>query len=166
MTTILKATVLAILTLGCHQLYADIEIEAKLIEASPDISVTTDLTPLNQLKGVDLLSAPRVAVKPGTKAKIQITREFAIDGQEPIHVGIELEITPEQTPAGLSYIAKYKLTEFEGFGDTEGKRRPIFQTTTIPFNGSTQDNVPILIDAGSKHDTTKKRYIHLTIKKV
>jgi len=166
MNTTLKATVLALLTLGLSHLHADIEIEAKLIEASSDVSVTSDLTALSQMKGVDLLYAPRLTVKPGTKAKVNITRDFTIEGQEPIPVGIELEVSADETQDGLSYIATYKLTEFEGFRDTEGKQQPIFHTITIPFNGPAQDNVPILIDASGKNETSKKRYIHLTIKKV
>jgi len=130
-----------------------------------DIPVTTDLAPLYQTPGVDFLSAPVVIVEPGHKAKIEITRDFAIDGQEPIAVGVELEITADRTPTGLSYIAKYKLTEFEGFGDIEREERPVFQTTTIPSSGPARDNVPILLDASSKHDTSRKRYIYLTVKK-
>jgi hypothetical protein len=166
MNSKLKATVFALLTLGLNHLHADIEIEAKLIEASSDISVTSDLTALSEMKGVDLLSAPRVTVKPGTKAKIDITREFAIEGQEPIPVGIKLEIIADETQDGLSYIARYKLTEFKGFRDAEGKRLPIFQTITIPFNGPARDSIPILIDASGENESSQKRYIHLTIKKV
>lgn len=166
MNITLKAAVLAILAMGCSQLYADIEIEVRLIEASPEIPVTTDLSAIDQMKGVDLLSAPRVSMKPGAKAEIRVIKEFAIEGQDNIPVGIELEITADQTPTGLSYIAKYKLTEFEGFAEPEGTRRPVFQTTTIPFNGSAQDNVPILIEVSSKIDTSRKRYIYLTIRNV
>jgi hypothetical protein len=171
MKTTLKATALAFLILGCHQLYADIEVDAKLIEASPDISVTTDLAALSQVKGVDLLSAPRVAMKPGTKAKIEVAREFAIEGQKPIPVGIELEITADHTPEGISFNATYKLTEFEGFinygvDNPERKKHPVFQTITVPFQGIAQDSKSFLIEVGSKNDKSKKRYIHLTIKNV
>jgi len=166
MNTTLKATAIALLTLSAQLAHADIEIAAKLIEASPDITVTTDLAPLNQKKGVDLLSAPRVTVKSGHKAKISVTTDFDIDGQEAIPVGVELEITAEQTASGIAYLARYKLTEFEGFSDPDKKQRPVFRTTTIPFKGSAQDNIPILIDAGSKKDPTIRHYIHLTIKNV
>jgi hypothetical protein len=55
---------------------------------------------------------------------------------------------------------------FEGFGDAAEKQRPIFQTSTILFNGSAQNNVPILLDASSKDESDRKRYIHLKIKKL
>ncbi|NJK91641.1 MAG: type II and III secretion system protein [Blastochloris sp.] len=171
MKTTLKATALALLVLGCHELYADIEVDAKLIETSPDVSVTTDLAALSQVKGVEIVSAPRVAMQPGTKAKIEVTREFTIEGQKPIPVGIELEITADHTPDGLKFDATYKLTEFEGFinygvDNPEGKKRPVFQTVTVPFQGIAEDSKSILIEVGSKNDKSKKRFIHLTIKNV
>jgi len=166
MNTTLKATAIALLTLCAQLAHADVEIVAKLIEASPDVTVTTDLSLLDHKKGVDLLSAPKIKVKSGSKGKISVTREFQIEGQEPIPIGIELEITAEQAPSGITYVARYKLTEFEGFSDPEKKQRPIFRTTIIPFNGSAQDNVPILIDAGINNEPALRRYIHLTMKKV
>jgi hypothetical protein len=143
-----------------------VEISAKLIKASPDVTVTTDLVPINQKKGVDLLSAPKVTVKSGINAKIALIKDYTIEGQEAIPVGVELEITAEQTATGITYVARYKLTEFVEFSDPDKKQGPVFRTTTIPFNGSAQDNVPILIEAGNKNDPVARRYIHLTIKNV
>jgi len=166
MNTTLKATSIAILTVFAQLAHADVEIAAKLIEASPDVAVTTDLAPLNQLKGVDLLSAPKVTVKSGHKATVAVTRDFEIDGQEAIPVGVELEIKAEPNASGIAYVARYKFTEFERFSDQDKKQKPVFRTTTIPFNGSVQDNVPILIEATSKDNPAVRRYIHLTIKNV
>lgn len=166
MKTTLRATSLAILTALAQLAHADVEIAATLIEAPTDVAVTTDLAPLNQTKGVDLLSAPKVTVKSGHAATIAVTRDFDIGGQEPIPVGVELEIKVEPTASGIAYVARYKLTEFEGFSDQDKKQRPVFRTTTIPFNGSAQDDVPLLIEATSKAAPTVRRYIHLTIKNV
>lgn len=162
----LKATIVALLVMGFQQLHADMEIKVTLIEASPDITVTSELASLSPMPGVDSLLAPSVTVIPGTKAKIDLTQDFAIAGQEPIPCGVELEITADENAAGLSYNAKFKLTVFEGFGDAAEKQRPIFQTSTILFNASAQNNVPILLDASGKDESDKKRYIHLIIKKL
>jgi len=166
MNTTLKATAIAFLTLFAQLAHADVEITAKLIEASPDITITPDLALLNQKRGVELLASPRVTAKSGNKTVIRLTKDFQIEGQEAIPVGIELEITTEQTPSGLKYLARYKRTEFEGFSDPATKQRPVFRTISIPFNGSAQDNVPILIEAGNKHDPSIRCYIHLTFKNV
>lgn len=166
MNTTLKATSIAILTALAQFAHADVEIAATLIEAPTDVTVTTDLAPLNQMKGVDLLSAPKVTVKSGHKATIAVTRDFDIEGQKAIPVGVEIDITVEPRASGIAYAARYKLTEFEGFSDADKKQEPVFRTTTIPFSGSTQDDVPILIEAKSKDHPTVRRYIHLTMKNI
>jgi len=166
MNATLKSTLLAILILSSHYANADIEVEAKVIEASSDIPVTTDLALLNRLKGVSLLSAPRVTLKPGVKSTIEITRKMTKEGQEPIPFGVEFEITVDQTTSGLSCLATFKFTDFEGFLDSKNTKQPIFKTSTFPFDGTVNDSGPILIDVSSKHDISKKRYIYLTMRKV
>jgi len=166
MNTTLKVTSIAILTVFTQLAHADVEIAAKLIEASPDVAVTTDLAPLNQMKGVDILSAPRVTTRSGQRATVEVMRPFQIPEQEPVDLGVSFQFEVDVTSSSLTYTGRYTHTEFEGFSDSEKKQNPIFRTIVMPFNGSIQDSVPVLIEIRRDKDAKLKRYIYLTIKNV
>jgi hypothetical protein len=165
MNSILKTTAIALVISSAQIAHAEVEIVARLIETSSDTIVTTDLESLSQVKGVDLLSAPRVTAKSGSKAKIEITKEFKIEGQEAIPIGLDLEITAIEAKKEIGFTAKYKFTEFKGFTEKDQKKTPIFTTVTIPFSGDVISDNPILIELGPK-SSIPRRYLHLTIKKV
>ncbi len=97
------------------------------------------LRSLDEKKGIDLLSAPKVAVKSGQAAKIEIVREFryptdydppsrVVSGTMTVvtpatptqfemrNVGVTLEVTPEVLPDRTVQLSlKPQIVEFEGF---------------------------------------------------
>lgn len=99
---------------------------------------------LNQTKGVDLLSAPRVTTKSEQKATIEITREFIYPTAfqqnkgpfaKPVTVptnfdkkntGLTLEVTPTIEPDGkvIDLSLTWTITNFDGFVDADGKPVP------------------------------------------
>lgn len=166
MNITLKATSIAILTVFAHLAHADVEITAKLIDAPPDVNVTTDLAPLNQIKGVDILYAPRVTTRSGQRATVEVMRPFQIPEQEPVDLGVSFQFKVDATSSSLTYTGRYTHTDFEGFSDSETKQNPIFETIVMPFNGSIQDSVPVLIEIKRSKDAKLRRYIYLMIKNV
>ena len=96
---------------------------------------------LNQCKGVDLLSAPRVTTKSGQKATVEITREFIYPtayerGQDsagrPLatptrldkaDTGVSLDVNPTVASKRdvIDLSIGWKITNFDGFVDDDGK---------------------------------------------
>ena len=99
---------------------------------------------LNESKGVDLLSAPRVTTKSDQKATIEIIREFIYPTafqrdkglfDKPVatptnfdkkNTGVTLEVTPTIEPDGqmIDLSLAWTLTNFDGFVDADGKPIP------------------------------------------
>jgi len=123
------------------------------------------LRAINQQKGVDLVSAPKVTVQSGIKATINITRKFPYPrtysppqvpqsqggGVNPAtpatptdfetrNVGVQLEVQPTIGPDGqtIDLSLSPQITEFQGFvnyGTPIQTIAPIYQGGTNAFNG-------------------------------
>lgn len=78
---------------------------------------------LNQQKGIDLMSAPKVTTKSGNKAVVKVTRSFPYPTQFS---------PPEQPPAGLTTTASGVLTRSGFFSDS-------MVTPTTPTTFETRD---------------------------
>ncbi len=133
------------------------QVFARLIERSSPASPTIFRSPpvlpddfdrlvrqLNQAKGVDLLSAPRVTTKSDQKATIEIIREFIYPTafqrykgpfDKPVatptnfdrkNTGVTLEVTPTIEPDGelIDLSLTWTITNFDGFVDADGKPVP------------------------------------------
>lgn len=82
---------------------------------------------LNQRKGVDLMSAPSVTTKPGTRATVEVVRDFVYptaleaDGITPAKfetkgVGIMCSVDPSIVDGGIRLEIEPMVREFKGFG--------------------------------------------------
>ena len=121
------------------------------------------LRALNQQKGVDLVSAPKVTTKSGQRATIQIVREFRYPSEydlpqvtqapgsvytpatpttptafESKPVGITLEVEPTVGPDGytIDLILSPRIVEFDGFINYGS---PIFTVVTVAGTGINSD---------------------------
>jgi len=121
------------------------------------------LRALNQQKGVDLVSAPKVTTKSGQRATIQIVREFRYPSEydlpqvtqapgsvytpatpttptafETKPVGITLEVEPTVGPDGytIDLILSPRIVEFDGFINYGS---PIFTVVTVTGIGISSD---------------------------
>ena len=139
---------------------------------------------LNQQKGVDLLSAPRVTTKSGQKATIEITREFIYPtaferGQDPagklritptgfdkMNTGATLEVSPTIESQGdvIDLSLTWKITNFDGFVDADGNptsgtdgKFPTFPT----FDTRSVSTVASLSSGATVVFGTEEQHIHL-----
>jgi general secretion pathway protein D len=119
------------------------------------------LRAINQQKGVDLVSAPKVTVTSGRKATINITRKFPYPrdyspptvpqtqggGTAPAtpatptsfetrNVGVQLEVEPTVGPDGytIELSLSPQITEFQGFVNYGTPIQTIANVVTIPGN--------------------------------
>jgi hypothetical protein len=157
----MKRTIFAILFCVASA-YAEprFEIIARLIEAPESLKIPADIETIRDQ--VEFLTAPKVTVTSGQKTDISVTREFKIEGQGSVPIGLELEIEVLEQKNAISFTAKYKLTEFIGFTDEEGARSPRFSTVTIPFSGEVTSGTPYLFPVGPKR-SGPQQWLHMTI---
>jgi general secretion pathway protein D len=131
------------------------------------------LRALNQQKGVDLVSAPKVTVTSGRKATINITRKFPYPrdysppqipqnqggGVNPAtpatptsfetrNVGVQLEVEPTVGPDGytIELSLSPQITEFQGFvnyGTPISTIAPVYIGGTNAFNGIISGTKPV-----------------------
>lgn len=116
--------------------------KASAADAKPDVRVVlmdpemqAAIRALNQMKGVDLLSSPRVTTHSGQKAMIEVVREFkyptafekdaktnewAPSNFENKNVGVSFEVVPELNSEGkIALHMVPEVTEFEGYLDLD-----------------------------------------------
>jgi len=139
-----------------------IEVEAKLVEVpaedtTPAVKALDDalsqktpmtnaqfqqlLRKVDQVKGVDLASTPRITTEPDTPFTIGLTREFKFisryrqqaDGKleaaklDQRNIGIELNFVSMLAGGHIVLSGSIKNTEFEGFTESEpGAQMPVF----------------------------------------
>jgi len=108
---------------------------------------SADIGYLNNLTGVNVLSAPSVETDPGEKATVEITRELPFplsfekdkDGKftptdfDTRDCGIKADLTPTEQKGKIELSGNLTLTDFEGFtfnGDSDTRvGSPTFSTT-------------------------------------
>jgi len=131
------------------------------------------LRALDQKKGIDLLSAPRVTTKSGQSAKIELVREFRYPTQfdppqlpqttgaaftpitpttpsqfETRNIGVELEVIPTVGPDGytIDLSLSPRVTEFDGFINYGS---PIDTVAREVFSNTLQDLGSVVLTGGT-----------------
>ena len=113
---------------------------------------------LSQRKGTDLLAAPRLIVRPGQRASMEITHEFALppdkkpSGQK---VGVMLDVLPTLTDTdSLELAMTPRVVEFEGFVKAaNGEQKPTFSERKADARTKLKTGQTALLDLGTKNDS-------------
>jgi len=157
-----------------------VEIEAKILEVDegafldasknfggvsatiPDSLASILLDALTREEGTGLLSVPRVTVKNGKKAEIQVVQEFVFptgkpstqatgegDGRQVQEIGFELSVTPTvQKNNQIHLRLNPKVTTFDGFVESGTKGigfLPIFSVRKIATQVTLSDGATAII---------------------
>lgn len=150
----------------------EIQIELKMLQISEEIyqqnrtlfdsaikSQTANdfLRQLNNMKGVDLVSAPKITMRSGQRGTIEIVREFpfpvAFDKDrvptsfETRTLGPTFEITSSENNGKIRLDGTFFYTEFLGFVENGGTapQTPAFQTREAHFLREQASGVPSLL---------------------
>ena len=71
-----------------------IEISAKFADVPAGMEISESVAKLEKIKGVNVLSAPRITTTPGQKGVIEVTQSQSAPGGATVPLGLTLEITP------------------------------------------------------------------------
>ena len=155
-----------------------IEITAKFADVPAGTEVPSKPELLAKVKGVNVLSSPRVITSPDKAATIEITQGLsAPDGSE-VPLGVSLSIKPTLTPKGnIAFTGK--ATDRFKHGQRDGESLTVLTCVAreIYFKGWTPSGTTILLSGGSSTSAATKKegatptkgrelVIYLTFKKV
>jgi len=125
---------------------------------------------LNEKKGVDLLSAPKMTTHSQQRAKIEIVREFRYatawkpgakknDPWVPTHwtarnTGVTLAVVPTLKADGkIGLEVTPQVVEFEGFEDMgHGRKKPVFSERKVQANVTLRSGQTVILGGATRED--------------
>lgn len=155
-----------------------IEVTAKFADVPAGTEVPAKPELLAKMKGVDVLSAPRVTANPGQPATIEVTQNTAAPDGSVVPLGVTLTIKPTLTEKG-SIAFTGKATDRFKHGQREGESLSVqtFVARETYFKGVTTSGSTVLLNGAPATSTAAKKdattpsksrelVIYLTFKKV
>ncbi len=125
---------------------------------------------LNEKKGVDLLSAPKMTTHSQQRAKIEIVREFRYatawkpgakkeDPWVPAHwatrnTGVTIDLVPTLKADGkIGLEVTPQIVEFEGFEDLgHGRKKPIFSERKVQTDVTLRSGQTVILGGATRED--------------
>lgn len=126
-----------------------IEVSAKFADVPAGTVVTASSLKLEKVKGVNVLSAPKVTTTAGEKATIEVTQSQSAPGGASVPLGLTLEVTPSIGEKFITFKGKATDRAMHGKRSGEGLSVVEFATREVYFNGSTSSGETVLIQTGS-----------------
>ena len=122
-----------------------IEISAKFADVPAGMEISESVAKLEKIKGVNVLSAPRVTTTPGQKAVVEVTQSQSTPGGASVPLGLTLEITPTLDEKSIAFTGSATDRAMHG-KRTEGRVNVVeFATREVYFSGTTSSGATILI---------------------
>jgi hypothetical protein len=155
-----------------------IEVTAKFADVAAGTVVPAKPELLGKMKGVDVLSAPKVTTTPGQPATIEVNQGVAAPDGSVVPLGVTLTIKPTLTEKGNIAFSGRATDRFKhGQRESESLSVMTFVAREIAFKGVASSGSTVLLNgapatsASAKKDAgtpTKARelVIYLTFKKV
>ena len=121
-----------------------IEISAKFADV-PAGTVISTADKLEKMKGVNLLSAPKVVTGAGQKALVEVIQSQSAPGGVSVPLGLTLEITPTLDDANINFTARATDRAMHGKRN-EGRINVVeFATREVYFSGSTNSGQTVFV---------------------
>ncbi len=126
-----------------------IEVSAKFADVPAGTVVTASTLKLEKIKGVNVLSAPKITTVPGDKATIEVTQSQSAPGGASVPLGLTLEVTPSLGEKYITFTGKAIDRAMHGKRSGENLSVVEFATREVYFSGSTNSGDTVLIHTGS-----------------
>jgi hypothetical protein len=139
------------------------EISAKFADVPAGTEVTASTSKLEKMRGVNVLSAPKVTVGSGEKATIEVTQSQSAPGGASVPLGVTLDVTPTQGEKAVAFTGRATDRAMHGKRSDGGVNVVEFATREIYFSGATTSGETVVIHTaaavskGSKDSTTTAR---------
>src|SRR5262245_59838141 len=114
-----------------------IEVAAKFADVPAGTEIPATAEKLDKLKGVEVLSSPRVVTPPGKAASIEITQDAMVPGSAAVPLGLTLSVTPTLGEKTIHFTGKATDRAAHGKRSDDSLNTVEFATREIYFEGST-----------------------------
>jgi hypothetical protein len=141
----MKHALIALLFAATAHSATVIEVSAKFADVPAGLEIPTSAAKLDQLKGVEVLSAPRVTTLPGKTAMVEITQEVMVPGSGAVPIGLTLAVTPTLGEKTISFTGKAMDRASHGKRSQGSVNTVEFATREIYFEGSTASGGTVLL---------------------
>ena len=81
-----------------------ISVEARFIEGKSSRALPHDLKHLNELRGVDIVTAPHITTRSGHEMRVEVARNSRARQLRDLQT-VTLRVTPHHTRKGIAYVA-------------------------------------------------------------
>lgn len=133
-----------------------IEVVAKLADIPAGMEIPASAAKLDQIKGVDVLSAPRVITTPGKSASIEVTQQEIVPGADAVALGVAINVTPTIGEKTIRFTGKATDRAAHGKRSDGGVNTVEFATREIFFEGSTTNGGTVIIHTAPVTSRTTK----------
>ncbi len=145
------------LILTCYASAATtIEVVAKLADIPSGMEVPASAAKLDQIKGVDVLSAPRMIMTPGKRADIEVIQQEIVPGANAVAIGVAISITPTIGEKTIHFTGKATDRASHGKRSNGGVNTVEFATREIYFEGSTTNGGTVIVHTAPVTSKTTK----------
>lgn len=122
-----------------------IEISARLADVPAGTEIAASATKLEKIKGVNVLSAPRIVTTPGNSGTIEITQAQSAPGGASVPLGVTLEITPTLDEKNINFSGRVIDRAIGGKRSEDRVTVLEFATREVYFSGSTNSGQTVLL---------------------
>jgi len=133
-----------------------IEVVAKLADIPAGMEVPPTAAKLDQIKGVDVLSAPSAVTSPGKSATIEVTQQEIVPGADAVALGVAINVTPTLGEKTIHFTGKATDRASHGKRSDGGVNTVEFATREIYFEGSTTNGGTVIIHTAPVTSKTSK----------
>lgn len=133
-----------------------IEVVAKLADIPAGMEVPASAAKLEQIKGVDVLSAPGALTSPGKSTTIEVTQQEIVPGADAVALGVAINVTPTIGEKTIHFTGKATDRASHGKRSAGGVNTVEFATREIYFEGSTTNGGTVIIHTAPVTSKTTK----------
>ncbi len=133
-----------------------IEVVAKLADIPAGMEVPATAAKLDQIKGVDVLSAPSAVTSPGKSANIEVTQQEIVPGADAVALGVAINVTPTLGEKTIHFTGKATDRASHGKRSDGGVNTVEFATREVYFEGNTTSGGTVIIHTAPVTSKTTK----------
>ncbi|HSI65154.1 MAG TPA: M56 family metallopeptidase [Candidatus Saccharimonadia bacterium] len=150
---------------AAKQKFATMKLDNKRPKQLTSGDYETLLKEISAIRGVDILSAPRVLTRSGRKASISVEQEnvYALDAQGKksgsYTSGLSIELLPTVSGGNISLQIAPSLREFDGVEMKNGVNQPVVRERKLDTTVTIKPGETVVLDGGIDEVAGAKRYL-------
>lgn len=130
---------------GLSMAATTVEIDAKFADVAAGTEIPATAEKLDKLKGIEVLSAPRVVTSPGKTATLEVTQDSMVPGSKAVPIGLTLSVTPTIGEKTIQFTGKAIDRATHGRRSSDRINTVEFATRELYFEGNTASGGTVIL---------------------